>query len=117
MFWVFDHKACGILTPRPGIEPTPPALGDDVLTAGRQGSPPNHLCHEIFLQQHRQRCASFFGAPTLHGHTFSKVPTDFSELVGSCIWIYALSRKFPKNKDTGVFISVAQAASLARNTW
>ena len=26
MFWIFGHKACGILTPQPGIEPTPPAL-------------------------------------------------------------------------------------------
>ena len=26
MFWIFGHKACGILTPQPGIEPIPPAL-------------------------------------------------------------------------------------------
>ena len=26
LFHVFDHKACGILTPQPGIEPAPPSL-------------------------------------------------------------------------------------------
>ena len=25
-FWIFGHEACGILAPRPGIEPAPPAL-------------------------------------------------------------------------------------------
>ena len=32
IFWSFDLKACGILAPRPGAEPTPPALA-------LQGSP------------------------------------------------------------------------------
>ena len=26
MFWFLGHEACGILAPRPGIKPTPPAL-------------------------------------------------------------------------------------------
>ena len=26
MFWCSGHKACGILAPRPGIKPVPPAL-------------------------------------------------------------------------------------------
>ena len=26
MFWFFGREACGILDPRPGIEPAPPAL-------------------------------------------------------------------------------------------
>ena len=30
----------GILAPQPGIEPVPPALEHEVLTAGYQGSPP-----------------------------------------------------------------------------
>ena len=37
MFWVFGHKGCGILVPRPGIEPAPPALEDEVLTTGPPG--------------------------------------------------------------------------------
>ena len=37
MFLVFGHKACGILAPRPGIEPTPPALDGEVLTTGLPG--------------------------------------------------------------------------------
>ena len=34
----FDHKAYGILVPRPGIEPTLPALEDNILTTESPGS-------------------------------------------------------------------------------
>ena len=37
MFWFFGRKACGILAPRPGIEPAPPALEGKVLTTGPPG--------------------------------------------------------------------------------
>ena len=37
MFWFFGPEACGILAPRPGIEPTPPALDSEVLTTGLPG--------------------------------------------------------------------------------
>ena len=37
MFWFFGHETSGILTPRPGIEPTLPALEDKALTAGPPG--------------------------------------------------------------------------------
>ena len=36
-FGFFGHKACGILAPRPGIEPTCPALEGEVLTTGPPG--------------------------------------------------------------------------------
>ena len=36
MLCFFGHEACGILAPRPGIEPTVPALGGEVLTTGGQ---------------------------------------------------------------------------------
>ena len=42
MFWFFGPEACGILAPRPGIEPTSSALEGDVLTSGPPGSPYNH---------------------------------------------------------------------------
>ena len=32
VFWALGHKAYGILPPRPGIKPTPPALEGKVLT-------------------------------------------------------------------------------------
>ena len=38
-FWCFGHEACGILTYWPGIEPTPLALEDRVLTSGPLGIP------------------------------------------------------------------------------
>ena len=37
MFWFFGREACGMLAPRPGIEPTPPALEGKVLTTGPPG--------------------------------------------------------------------------------
>ena len=39
MFWFFGHEACGILVPRPGVEPTTPVLEGEVLTVDCQGSP------------------------------------------------------------------------------
>ena len=35
--FIFGHKACGILTPQPGIEPISPALEGKVLTTGLLG--------------------------------------------------------------------------------
>ena len=37
MVWFFGHKACGILSPWPGIELAPPALEGKVLTTGPPG--------------------------------------------------------------------------------
>ena len=39
MFFFFGHEASGILAPRPGMEPTCPALEGGVLTPGTPGSP------------------------------------------------------------------------------
>ena len=45
MFWVFVQEASGILAPRPGIEPTPPALEGKVLTTWPPGK---FLLHNLF---------------------------------------------------------------------
>ena len=37
MVLVSWHEACEILAPQPGIEPTSPALEDEVLTTGLPG--------------------------------------------------------------------------------
>ena len=50
VFW--GYKACGILTPQPGIKPTPPALEGKVLTTGLPGKSvpgsfwPGHCGHQ-----------------------------------------------------------------------
>ena len=44
----FDHKACGILAPQPGIEPTLPALKDEVSTTGLPRKS-NHISIKCFL--------------------------------------------------------------------
>ena len=46
LFWFFGRKACGILAPRPGIEPSPPPLEGEVLTAGPPGKSP--LCDYFY---------------------------------------------------------------------
>ena len=37
MPWFLGCEACGILAPRPGVEPAPPALEGGVLTTGPSG--------------------------------------------------------------------------------
>ena len=37
MSWFFSPEACRILTSRPGIEPTLPALKGEILTTGLPG--------------------------------------------------------------------------------
>ena len=53
MFWFFGHEACRILAAQPGMEPTPPALWDGVLTTGHQGSPftTTFLAHHCYLEK------------------------------------------------------------------
>lgn len=43
-FWYFGHEACGILAPRPGIEPTLPALKGKISTT----EPPGKSLNTIF---------------------------------------------------------------------
>ena len=45
LLWFFGYKACGILTPWPGIELALPALESEVLTTG----PPGSLYKSFFL--------------------------------------------------------------------
>ena len=49
MFWFFGHKACGILAPQPGIEPTPLAREGKVLTTGPLGKSQFSLSISFFL--------------------------------------------------------------------
>ena len=36
-FWFLGHKTLGVLAPRPGIEPSLPALEGEILTTGLPG--------------------------------------------------------------------------------
>ena len=49
MFWSFGPETCGILAPRPGIEPASPALEGEVLTTG----PPGKSLSSILLNNSR----------------------------------------------------------------
>ena len=51
LFYVlfFGPEACGLLTPRPGIEPTPAALEGEVLTTG----PPGKSLSQVLLSNKR----------------------------------------------------------------
>ena len=37
MFCFFGHETYGILAPRPGLKPAPPALEGEILTSGPPG--------------------------------------------------------------------------------
>ena len=39
MSWFFGREACGIIAPRPGIEPILSALEGEVLTTEQPGNP------------------------------------------------------------------------------
>ena len=47
MFPFFDHGPCGVLATWPGIEPTPSALEDEVLTTEEPGKCPNNCLLKI----------------------------------------------------------------------
>ena len=47
---VFDHEACEILVPPPGIKPTPPTLEGEVLTNGPPGKSLPAASLEQFLR-------------------------------------------------------------------
>ena len=49
MFWVFGPEARGILVPRPGIEPTLPALEGKVLTIGPPGKSPDRVSNQFVI--------------------------------------------------------------------
>ena len=45
LFWFFGHEACGIIAPRPGIEPAPSALEGEVLITGPPGKSPGMVIY------------------------------------------------------------------------
>ena len=51
MFWFFGHEACGILVPRPGIEPAPSASEGEVLTTEPPGEIPNWCFWTVVLEK------------------------------------------------------------------
>ena len=77
MFWVFGHKACGILTPRPGIEPTPPALGDEVLTAGLRAVPQITSATKSFCSSTDKAVPPSLGLPPYTDTLLAKCPQIF----------------------------------------
>ena len=52
MCWFFGPMACGILAPRPGIEPTSPSLEGEVLTTRPPGSPANDPVYAVLCAEH-----------------------------------------------------------------
>ena len=50
MFWFFGHQVWGILALRPGIEPAPPALEDELLTTEPPGKSPQEFLPKILIE-------------------------------------------------------------------
>ena len=59
MFWFLGHEACGISAHRPRIEPVPPALEGEVLTAREvpQNYVFSHGVSNIKILEERNVCA------------------------------------------------------------
>ena len=51
MFWFFDHEACGILVPWPGIEPAHLVLEGKVLPTGSPGKSLEPPCYTAPILQ------------------------------------------------------------------
>ena len=51
MFWSFGHEACEILTPQPGIKPTPPAPSQLVLEGKVLATGPPRNSLKILLKE------------------------------------------------------------------
>ena len=54
MFCSFGSEVCGILAPRPGIEPAPPTLEDEVLTTGPPGK--SQDIYDSYKKKKKKRC-------------------------------------------------------------
>ena len=69
MFCFFDREACGILAPRPGIKPAPPALEGEVLTTGPPGKSQQLIYKYTYLLNNCINCQLavhvFFQFPNL----------------------------------------------------
>ena len=78
-FWFCGHKACGILTPQPGIEPVPSALEGEVLMTGPPGKPPSYL-FRVFSPR-------YSGRSTRASTTLCCIPAQDTERVPEkCLW-------------------------------
>ena len=54
LFGFFGHKACGILAPRPVIQPAPSALEGKVLTTGPRGKSLLDFCIRFYTEATRK---------------------------------------------------------------
>ena len=63
MFWLFGCKACGILAPRPGMEPASPTPEGEVLTPGPPGKFPQ--CFFFFFDSQNLDTLFMFNSRSL----------------------------------------------------
>ena len=110
MLCFFGHEACGILAPRPGIEPTVPALGGEVLTTGLLGE----SLYTFFLEQELQ---TFFceGPETILGFVAA---TGNTEIQGcGCIpaWFYLQKWAATLSSTIKVFPNELSSAKVNNN--
>ena len=63
MFWFFGGEACGILAPWPGVKPTPPALGGEVLTTGQPETSLNFIFEYSCLKNNKNKDIKYWEVP------------------------------------------------------
>ena len=70
-FWFFGPEACGILAPRPGIEPASSALEGEVLTTGPPGKSPKFCLKSLHQPHQPKESALVQGPPSIHAFPLS----------------------------------------------
>ena len=86
--WFFNHEACGILGPQPGIKPTPPALEGKVFTTGPLVKSPTltyfiDIHNVLFLSAMSVHLLPAFKTTYLYSFLFSRL-VELIEKWGKC---------------------------------
>ena len=87
MFWCFDLEAPGILSPWPGIEPSPPTLEGEVLTTGLPGKSQHHTlnsCRETGC--HPENILDLFLSQCFHSSAFPTGDLTVEKMLHSATW-------------------------------
>ena len=109
MFWFLSHEACGIPAPRPGMEPTPPALEGEVLTTGPPGKALKWLIlnsnQGVWLQSPRQTLY----IADLEQHRFELRGSTYTQ-------IFFNSKYYSTTKSTVIWIQGWEMSDM-EETW
>ena len=88
----FGHKACGILTPPPGIKPAPHVLEGKVLTSGQPGKSSCLCFHSIPSSKMKARCLVLKHSERNHSLVVKRVNKEYGTFQERCVCIPSNSK-------------------------